>query len=151
MILNLIVKHASNYQLGFQIPASPVMEGIINFRFTQDWNVELAHTYTQTRNKKTKRVLLLEPLNKTTLRVIGQLGSQWQVSGNILYIGRTQSDDSLKKASSYAIVGTETSYQLNEQYQIYGRVENLFDRRYKNFAGFQQPGFGVYAGVRAQW
>ena len=31
MILNLIVKHASNYQLGFQIPASPVMEGIINF------------------------------------------------------------------------------------------------------------------------
>ena len=31
MILNLIVKHSSNYQLGFQIPASPVMEGIINF------------------------------------------------------------------------------------------------------------------------
>jgi cytochrome c oxidase subunit 2 len=31
MILNLIAKHASNYQLGFHIPASPVMEGIINF------------------------------------------------------------------------------------------------------------------------
>lgn len=31
MILNLITKHASNYQYGFQIPASPVMEGIINF------------------------------------------------------------------------------------------------------------------------
>jgi cytochrome c oxidase subunit 2 len=31
MLLNLINNHASNYQFGFQIPASPVMEGIINF------------------------------------------------------------------------------------------------------------------------
>ena len=31
MFLNLIVNNASNYQLGFQVPASPVMEGIINF------------------------------------------------------------------------------------------------------------------------
>jgi cytochrome c oxidase subunit 2 len=31
MLINLITKHASNYQIGFQIPASPVMEGIINF------------------------------------------------------------------------------------------------------------------------
>jgi heme/copper-type cytochrome/quinol oxidase subunit 2 len=31
MFLNLVVDRVSNFQLGFQIPASPVMEGIINF------------------------------------------------------------------------------------------------------------------------
>jgi len=31
MLFNLINKHASNYQFGFSIPASPIMEGIINF------------------------------------------------------------------------------------------------------------------------
>ena len=31
MFTNLIINHITNYQLGFQIPASPVMEGIINF------------------------------------------------------------------------------------------------------------------------
>lgn len=31
MFTNLIINHTTNYQLGFQIPASPVMEGIINF------------------------------------------------------------------------------------------------------------------------
>ena len=31
MFINLITQHPINYQIGFQIPASPVMEGIINF------------------------------------------------------------------------------------------------------------------------
>jgi len=32
MFLNLIIEQQPiNYQIGFQIPASPVMEGIINF------------------------------------------------------------------------------------------------------------------------
>jgi len=33
---------------------------------------------------------------------------------------------------------------------VFGRVDNLFDRRYQNPVGFLQPAFGVFAGIRAK-
>jgi vitamin B12 transporter len=134
------------------------LEGIAKLQITKEWAAELAHTYTQAWDGQTRLALVRRPLNKTTLRVVGQITPEWQVSGNILYVGARYDNDSQNfltpvriKKSSYTTMGAETSYQLNDQWQIYGRGENLLNRRYEDPDGFQQPGFGVYAGVRAQW
>ena len=121
----------------------------------QDWRLEVSHTYMQALDEQTKLKLERRPRNKTTLQIIGQVTPEWQVSGNILYVGTQVDFDSQnypKKVTmpSYTIFGAETSYQLNDQWQIYGRGENILNYRYENPDGYQQPGLGVYMGIRAK-
>jgi outer membrane receptor protein involved in Fe transport len=37
---------------------------------------------------------------------------------------------------SYAVFNVHASYQLNKTYQIYGRIDNIFDNRYYTYGGF---------------
>jgi vitamin B12 transporter len=50
---------------------------------------------------------------------------------------------------SYTLVNFGADYRINERWQVYGRVENLFDTEYQEVFSFLSPGRGVYAGVRA--
>jgi vitamin B12 transporter len=115
----------------------------------------VAHTYTRAWDTQTGLKLVRRPRNKTTLQVIGQVTPEWQISGNILYVGRQVDLDDQNwprriNMPSYSILGAETSYQLNDQWQIYGRGENVLNHRYENPNGYQQPGLGVYMGIRAK-
>ncbi len=130
-------------------------EAIAKLQVMQDWRIVVTHTYTQAVDEQTKLKLERRPRNKTTLQVIGQVTPEWQVSGNILYVGTQVDFDSQnypKRISmpSYTILGAETSYQLNDQWQIYGRGENILNHRYENPDGYQQPGLGIYMGVRVK-
>lgn len=131
------------------------LEGAVHFHLTPTWALELAHTYTQAWDEKTKRPLVSNPLNKTTVCFIGQLTPEWQVSGNMLYIGPRDTFSAITylrvKTSSYTVFGAETSYQLSDEWQIYGRGENLLNRHYQSPKDFQQPSLGIYAGLRARW
>ena len=40
------------------------------------------------------------------------------------------------KLASYAVVNAHTSYQINKTFQIYGRINNLFDNRYATHGTF---------------
>jgi vitamin B12 transporter len=130
-------------------------EALAKFQLTQDWGTELTHTYTQAWDVSTKAKLVRRPANKTTFRIIGQLTPAWQVSGNVLYVGPQVDNDSHNyprsiNMPSYEVFGAETSYQLTDQWQVYGRGENILNRRYENPDGYQQSGLGVYVGIRAQ-
>ncbi|MDF3033980.1 MAG: hypothetical protein K0R76_934 [Alphaproteobacteria bacterium] len=132
-------------------------EAFAKFHMTQAWSVELTHTYTRAWDTFTKLGLVRRPRNKTTFRVNGQITPEWQVSGTVFYVGQQPDLDFQNNLSrrirmpSSTIFGAETSYQLTNQWQIYGRGENLLNRRYEAPNGYQQPGLGLYAGVRVQW
>jgi vitamin B12 transporter len=51
--------------------------------------------------------------------------------------------------SSYTLVNFGADYRINDRWQVYGRVENLFDTEYQEVFSFLSPGRGVYAGLRA--
>ena len=40
------------------------------------------------------------------------------------------------KLASYAVANVHASYQINKTFQIYGRVDNIFDHRYSTFGTF---------------
>ncbi len=40
------------------------------------------------------------------------------------------------------------NYAWSETLTVFGRIDNLFDKRYQNPTGFQGPGLAVYGGVR---
>jgi len=41
------------------------------------------------------------------------------------------------------------SYNLTQNWQLFGRIDNLFNDRTEQIKGFGVPGIGVFGGVRA--
>jgi len=54
-------------------------------------------------------------------------------------------------AHSYWTMDLAASYALTDTLALTGRINNLFDKRYENPVGFQGPGIGAYAGIKASF
>ena len=48
----------------------------------------------------------------------------------------------------YAFANFAAEYEVNSHLKIFARVDNLFDEKYQNPAGFDRPGLGVFAGIK---
>ena len=44
-----------------------------------------------------------------------------------------------------------TSYQVNENFEIYGRVDNLFNKEYQQVFGYGTPDRSLFGGIRAKF
>ena len=51
-------------------------------------------------------------------------------------------------ASGYGVWNAGASWRVSRQLELFGRVENLFDRRYEEIFGFPALGRGAFGGVR---
>jgi vitamin B12 transporter len=52
---------------------------------------------------------------------------------------------------SYTLVNLATAWSVTEHIEVFGRIENLADEDYQEVYGFNTPGRGAYAGVRARF
>jgi vitamin B12 transporter len=55
---------------------------------------------------------------------------------------------STTRQPGYTVVNLATQYQINEHYQVWFRIDNLFDEDYQEIANYQTPGISYYTGVR---
>jgi vitamin B12 transporter len=116
-------------------------------------NSNLSYSYSRAVDQQTDQDLQRRPLRKAVLNLgytpRNDLGMYLE---NIL-IGKRYDTDPTTGAriqrGSYFVANLATSYTVNRHWELTGRVENLLDRDYEEPAGFQQPGRGVYVGVKA--
>lgn len=52
---------------------------------------------------------------------------------------------------SYVLTDVRMSYPINDTFELYGRVENLFDQQYETLYRYGTLGRGAFAGVRARF
>jgi vitamin B12 transporter len=55
------------------------------------------------------------------------------------------------RLDGYALVGVRASLPVTEQFEVFGRIENLTNQRYETARGFNTAGRSAYAGVRARF
>ena len=64
----------------------------------------------------------------------------WKVGGNALFVSNQyfvgDESNQFPKLPGYAVFNLHTSYQINKTFQIYGRVDNIFDNRYSTLGTF---------------
>jgi outer membrane cobalamin receptor len=98
--------------------------------------------------------LLRRPRHQWSLDLIGATG---RVSGWIRGGGRGRvldvepslgASEGLFDAPGYAVWHAGATWKLIRQVELFGRVENLFDRRYEEALGFPALGRGAMAGLR---
>ena len=83
---------------------------------------------------------------------------QGRVSLQVLYNGKNQDSEFIFSTTqdrvtlaSYTLVNLTASYDLKPNVTLYLRGENLLDDDYQEVFGYQAPGVGVYAGLKARF
>ena len=70
----------------------------------------------------------------------------WQYGGDIGFTGSRP--DGTQQLAAYSLINLNARYRLSKTVELFGRIENLFDRQYQTAYAFNQAPRGVFAGVR---
>ena len=94
--------------------------------------------------------LARRPQNSANATVTWQPEPDLTFGVGTTYVGK-RFDDALHFAALSEATKTNlfASYKLNEHFEVFGRIENLFNDRAEPAAGYGAPGRALYAGVRA--
>lgn len=72
----------------------------------------------------------------------------WRIGGDVGFTGSRPDGD--VRLAAYGLVNLNARYQVSKAVELFGRIDNLFDRDYQTAYGYNQPPRGVFAGVRWQ-
>lgn len=91
------------------------------------------------------------PRNTAFLRATWTPDERWSLSASASF-----TDSRFDKArrsgplGAYALANLYASFALTDQFELFGRMENLFDTHYEETLGFGEPGRTGFGGVRAK-
>jgi vitamin B12 transporter len=132
------------------------VESFIALQPIEAVSLRLDYTYTEAEDDILKEELLRRPRDKWNLDARWQATRQLSLDLNLLSVsswidGNRQFTIPRLTAPGYTTVDLAAGYDVTAEVTVYGRITNLADARYENPTGFQHPGRGVFAGVRAMF
>lgn len=107
-------------------------------------------TYTDTEDKETGLELLRRPKRQVNLTIDWKFLGKANLNLGVNYVG-SRKDTGYVTDKAYTTVRLATSYDVTKNFQIFGRIENLFDKKYQDVHGYAMPGRSFYAGVKASF
>ena len=119
-----------------------------------DLTLRISYTYTDTEDKTTGEALIRRPKNKIGFDLNYHFLSKGNVNLGVIYVGRRDDlDFSISpsrrvKLDPYTLVNLAVSYDINKNFQLFGRVENLLDKEYEEAKGFGTPGLSFFGGIK---
>jgi vitamin B12 transporter len=131
------------------------LESFIAWRALEPLALRLDHTYTEASDDLAHQELLRRPKHKGTLNLSWRPRGSLLVDLNVLAVSGWvdgNRDFSIPRldAPGYTTVNAAAALDVTRALTVFGRVDNLLDRRYQNPVGFLQPRLGVFAGIRAR-
>ena len=125
---------------------------------TDDLGLRVSWTYTDTEDPEGKR-LARRPLNKASLGATYRLGEKGAIDCDAVWTGerdtissaRDQNGNRVYTLDSYTVVNLAARYEVVDQVEVYGRVENLFDEYYEEAWSYATPGLSAFAGVKVSY
>ncbi len=123
-------------------------------KLIKDLTLGLNYTYTDTEDKNTGRKLLRRPRHKFGLDVNYQFIEKGNINLGFTYIGkRDDMDWSVWPArrvelDGYPLVNLSTSYEVFKNFQLFGKVENLLNKKYEEVKGYGTPGISLFGGIK---
>lgn len=84
------------------------------------------------------------PRHRVKVGVDYAITDVWKVGGNAIFVSSQylvgDESNQYAKLPSYTVFNLHTSYQVMKNLQIYGRVDNVFDKRYATYGQFFDTG-----------
>jgi vitamin B12 transporter len=131
------------------------VENFVAYRPARPLTLRLDYTYTEASDDVLHQELLRRPRHKGNLIATWHASDALLLNLDVLTVsswvdGNRDFSIPRLQAPGYTTVNLAASFDLSRQLALFGRIDNLLDRRYQNPVGFLRPGFGVFAGIRAQ-
>lgn len=96
--------------------------------------------------------LARRPKNSANLEIIYDWTQRFNTAITYNYIGERYDDaGNQNRLKQYELVSLRANWRLNENYEIYGRVENLFDRKYEIIRNYGIMPQSMNIGLRAKF
>jgi vitamin B12 transporter len=133
------------------------VESFISFQPASVYSARLDYTFTEAFDETDNTALLRRPKHKASLRNTWHATPRLSFDATILYVGswldgnRDFTNFEPLQAASFTTANLAANFDLNEHWSVYGRINNLFDRKYQDPIGYLQPTIGVYAGIKAKF
>lgn len=133
------------------------MHGVESFaevRITERLRVRADYTVTIASNADTGEELSRRPRNKVNVSTIWNATDALSLTTTLVYVGTWKDFDrpgNLTVAGDtpgYTVVNLAANYVVTKNITWFGRIDNLFNRYYENPAGWEQPRFAVYSGLK---
>ncbi|NNM78707.1 TonB-dependent receptor [Sphingomonas sp. ID1715] len=133
------------------------VEAALAARFGEAWRVDAAYTYLKARENGVTEV--------RRPKHIASVSTTWSAPGDtasVTLVGRyngRQLDQAfldpsfvptIVRLDDYVLVNLNARARLSDRFELFGRVENLFDERYEDVFSFVNPGRTAVAGVRVR-
>ncbi|HEX3398508.1 MAG TPA: TonB-dependent receptor [Steroidobacteraceae bacterium] len=133
------------------------VESFVSYQPIRAYTARLDYTYTEAFDQVANTALLRRPKHKASLRNSWQATEQLSFDATILYVGswvdgnRDFTNLLPLNAPSFTTVNLAANYDLSDKMSVYGRINNLLDRKYEDPIGFLQPSLGAFAGVKVKF
>ncbi|MCK7475177.1 MAG: TonB-dependent receptor [Rhodopseudomonas palustris] len=128
------------------------VESFVSLQATETLRFRADYTYMQTRDEVTNLRLRRRPDNKVTLAAIWNPIERATITATVLHtsswLDHGRFGPPLRDAPAFTTVNLAANYDVDKNVSVFGRIDNLFDKKYEVPVGFLQPGLGVFGGVR---
>lgn len=136
------------------------VEAEVTVKPSDNFTTRIAYSYIDTENRSAGsanfgNVLARQPDNVLTL------SADWtpQIGGKQINLGsdvRLVSDSFDNAANSvrldgFVVVRVRGSFDIGDNIQLFGRIENLFDAQYQTVANFGTPGMSAFGGLKLRY
>ena len=91
------------------------------------------------------------PVDQATIGITYMPIDPWRINVDYRFVGARNNDlanTPSQQLSSFNVVNASTSYDVTKNWQVYGRVDNLFNAHYEEILYFGIPIRSVYGGVK---
>ena len=112
------------------------------------WTVRASADFQDPKNETRDKQLPFRSKEYGALNVSRTFGP-WLAGFEVIASGpRFNNIENTQRLAGYALVNLFGEYRIANDWSLFARVNNLFDKDYQLVQGFATPGFNVFAGVR---
>jgi len=136
---NIAQAKSQGWELGFR---AKIMDGL---------EAHGQYTMTLTRNLVTTRRLPRWPVDQASAGLSYQPIEPVRMTLDYRFVGARNNDAAnspSQRQGSFGVVNVSATYDVTKQWQIFGRVDNLFNQRYEEVLFFGTPIRSVFGGIK---
>lgn len=126
------------------------IESELKFKPYDNISGNLSYTWMKTKDLSTDSELLRRPAHKMRLQVNWIVFPRFETGLIVRYTG-PRMDSGQNKLKQYTTTDVIFNYDLNKNFTIFTRIENLFNVTYHETRVNGEPGINAYGGVRAKF
>jgi len=144
---------AFDFTVGYNNIANVRTKGVelfLDARIGDDLRLRGNYTFTDARDRDSDTDLVRVPRNAAFAEVQWQATRGLQLGLSLTYNGK-ETDQYTAGTDSWTRVDLKAAYEIGEAVEIYGRIDNLFDREYQQVNGYGTPDRAAHIGIRGKF